>query len=92
MDQHKAEHIEEIENIYIESLTNGHHMFDCNICSFESGHKDSVKEHLIQHVNSPKDESGYEGSLNEHTIEAGSANTAMNTSAVKSPPTHTHWV
>ena len=59
LDRHKAEHIEEIENIDIESLTNGHDMFECNLCSFESGHEDTVKEHLIQHVNSPKDESGY---------------------------------
>ena len=54
-------------------------MFDCNICSFESGHQDSVKEHLIQHVNSPKDESGYEGSVSEHTIEHGNATIAVNT-------------
>ena len=78
LDRHKAEHIEEIENIDIESLTHGHDMFECNLCSFESGHEDSVKEHLIQHINSPKDESGYEGSVNEHTIEHGNATIAVN--------------
>ena len=79
LDRHEAEHIEEIEEIDIESPTNGHGMFECNLCSFKSGHKDSVKEHLIQHVISPKDESGYEGSVNEHTIEHGKATIAVNT-------------
>ena len=26
-------------------------MFECNLCSFESGVGDSIKEHLIDHVN-----------------------------------------
>ena len=26
-------------------------MFECNLCSFESGHEDSIREHLIAHVN-----------------------------------------
>ena len=79
LDRHKSEHIEQIENIDIESLTNGHDIFECNLFSFESGHEDSVKEHLIQHVNCPKDETGYEGSVNEHTIEHGNATIAVNT-------------
>ena len=37
----------------IASLTNVHDVFECNLCSFESGHEDSVKEHMIEHVNSP---------------------------------------
>ena len=41
------------ENIDVASLTNGHDVFECNLCSFESGHEDSVKEHMIEHVNSP---------------------------------------
>ena len=44
------------------------------MCSFESGHEDSVKEHLIEHVNPSKtrettDESGYEGSIKERLSE-----------------------
>ena len=31
LDQHIAEHIEEIENTDIESLTNGHDLFECNL-------------------------------------------------------------
>ena len=26
-------------------------MFECNLCSFESGHEDSIRVHLIAHVN-----------------------------------------
>ena len=33
-------------------MTNGHDLFECNLCSFESGHEDSVKEHISAHVNS----------------------------------------
>ena len=34
---HKADHLEEIESIDVASLTNGNELFQCNICSFESG-------------------------------------------------------
>ena len=55
LNDHKAEHLNEIENMNIELLLNGHDLFECNLCSFESGHEDSVKEHMIEHVNfSPK--------------------------------------
>ena len=68
----------------IESLTNGHDLFECNLCSFESGHEDSVKEHLIQHVNPPKvcektDESGYEGSIKDHLLEHTNNSVAVDT-------------
>ena len=43
--------LEEIENIDIASLTNGHDLFECNLCSFESGLGDSIREHMIDHVN-----------------------------------------
>ena len=35
----------------VQTLTKGHDLFECNLCSFESGHKDSIREHLIAHVN-----------------------------------------
>ena len=56
----KEEHIEEIEELYISTLTNGHEMFECNMCSFESGHEDSVKEHLIDHLNHTKEPKNHE--------------------------------
>ena len=82
--EHIAEHIEEIENISIESLTNGHDLFECNMCSFESGHEDSVKEHLIEHVNPPKthettNESGYEGSIKEQLSEHSNTSQTVDT-------------
>ena len=32
-------------------LTNEYHLFECNLFSFESGNEDSVRDHLIDHVN-----------------------------------------
>ena len=56
---HITEHIEEIEGLNIASLTKGHDLFECNLCSFESGHEDSIREHLIAHVNPQiEDQSG----------------------------------
>ena len=53
--EHKADHLEDIQSMDVASLKNGHDIFECNLCSFESGHEDSVKEHMIEHVNaSPK--------------------------------------
>ena len=43
-------------------------MFECNLCSFESGHEDSIKEHMIDHVNFPnisKSIENKEGTENE---------------------------
>ena len=48
---HIKEHIDEIKGLDITTLTNSHDMFECNLCSFESGVGDSIKEHLIDHVN-----------------------------------------
>ena len=33
------------------SLTNEDHLFECNLFNFESGNEDSLREHLIDHVN-----------------------------------------
>ena len=43
--------MKEIQSMDITSLTNGHDIFECNLCSFESAHDDSVKEHMIEDVN-----------------------------------------
>ena len=72
----------------IKSLTNGHDLFECNICSFESRHEDSVKEHLIEHVNPSKVfeksyEFGYEGSINKHLIEYVNASVAVYTAGTE---------
>ena len=50
-EKHKEEHMEEIERLDISTLINGHDLFACNLCSFESGHGESIKEHLVDHVN-----------------------------------------
>ena len=39
---HIDEHIEEIKGLDLLSLTKGHKLFNCNMCSFESGHNDSI--------------------------------------------------
>ena len=54
LEEHISEHLEEIKEINIESLKSGHDIYECTMCSFESGHNDSIKEHLIKHVLSPK--------------------------------------
>ena len=60
--------MEDIEGLNISTLTNGHEMFEYNLCSFESGHEDSVKEHLINHLNHTKEPENNEKKslLDEH--------------------------
>ena len=53
---HIKDHMEEIEEMDIASLTNEHDLFECNLCSFGSGYGDSVKEHLKDHVNQSKED------------------------------------
>ena len=52
--------MEEIEWLDISALTNGHEIFECNQCSFETGHEDSIKEHLIDHLNHTKEPENHE--------------------------------
>ena len=56
-EEHVQEHKDEIEEIDVTALTNGLELFECNLCSFESGHEDSIKEHLLDHVNLPSNAS-----------------------------------
>ena len=58
--KHKEEHIKEIDGLDISALTNSHEMFECNLCSFESGHEDSIKEHLVDHLNDTKEPDNHE--------------------------------
>ena len=52
---HIKAHIYEIEGLDVTTLTNNDDMFECNLCSFESGVGDSIKEHLIEHMNHSKE-------------------------------------
>ena len=62
----------------------------------ESGRENSVREHLIEHVNHPKysettDETAYEGSVKGHFIDHANPTVAMNTVqyvAEKEEPSH----
>ena len=56
-EEHIQEHKDEIEDLDVTAITNGHELFECNLCSFESGHEDSVKEHLLDHLSLPSNES-----------------------------------
>ena len=49
--KHKEEHMEEIEGLDISTLTKGHDLFECNLCSFESEYGDSIKTHLVDNLN-----------------------------------------
>ena len=48
--KHIEEHIEEIETLDIASLSNGHDLFEYNLCSFKSGLGDSIREQMIDYV------------------------------------------
>ena len=65
LEEHISDHLEEIKEINIESLKSGHDIYECTMCSFESGHNDSIREHLIKHVLSKssekKDDFGKDG-------------------------------
>ena len=52
---HIQEHLEEIKDIDIEFLKNGHEIFDCSSCHFQSNKPEAIKRHLKQHVLQPKD-------------------------------------
>ena len=43
--------MDEIEGLDISTLTNGHELFECNLCSFESGYGDIIREDLVNHLN-----------------------------------------
>ena len=51
---HINEHLTEIKSMNIEYLKNGHEIFVCNICSFESNNTEQIKNHLAKHTLSPK--------------------------------------
>ena len=50
-DEHVNEHIQEINQIDIETLKGGHELFKCNLCDFQSGDTATVKDHLKDHIN-----------------------------------------
>ena len=52
---HVKEHLEEIKDIDIEFLKNGHEIFDCSTCKFQSNKPEAIKTHLTNHVLKPKD-------------------------------------
>ena len=51
LQKQKKDHIKEIKGIIIAEITNKHDLFQCNLHSFEYGHKDSIRERMIVHVN-----------------------------------------
>ena len=52
--QYTNEHLAEIKSLDIEYLKNGHEIFACNLCNFESSDTNLIKKHLAQHTQSPK--------------------------------------
>ena len=53
--KHIKDHIEEIKDIDIEYLKNGHEIFECSSCHFQSNKPEAVKRHLTEHLLQPKD-------------------------------------
>ena len=50
-DKHVNDHIQDINQIDIETLKGGHETFKCNLCDFQSGDTPTVKDHLKDHIN-----------------------------------------
>lgn len=50
LEDHMSEHLEDISKMDIDSLKSGHEIYECTLCPFESGHNDSIREHLVEHV------------------------------------------
>ena len=44
--KHVKEHLEEIKDIDIEFLKNGHEILDCSTCKFQSNKPEAIKTHL----------------------------------------------
>ena len=51
---HINEHLAEIKSMDIEYLKNGHKIFACYLCNFESSDTNLIKKHLARHTQSPK--------------------------------------
>ena len=49
-DKHVNEHLQEVNEIDIESLKSGDAIFKFNLCDFQSGQTAAVKDHLKQHI------------------------------------------
>ena len=47
--------LDEIQNIDIDYLKNGHEIFECNNCQFTSNDPEVIKNHLSEHVLTPKE-------------------------------------
>ena len=50
-DKHVNKHIQEINQIDIETLKGGHDIFKCNLCDFQTGDTATIKDHLKDHIN-----------------------------------------
>jgi uncharacterized C2H2 Zn-finger protein len=49
-EEHVNAHLEEINDIDTEDLTNGHEIFVCSLCDFTSGEAVTIKNHLREHA------------------------------------------
>ena len=49
------EHLDEIQNIDIDYLKNGHEIFECSNCQFTSNDTEVIQNHLSEHVLRPKE-------------------------------------
>ena len=50
-DDHVNEHIQEINQMDIDTLKGSHDIFECNLCDFQSDDTATVKDHLKYHIN-----------------------------------------
>ena len=50
LEEHMNQHLVDIKEMDIDHIKSGHDLYECTLCAFESGHNDSIREHLIEHV------------------------------------------
>ena len=50
LEEHISENLEDISMMDIDSLKSGHDIYEYTLCPFESGHNNSIREHLVEHV------------------------------------------
>ena len=72
--EHINTYIDEIQGIDIEDLKNGHEVFECSLCEFNSNDPETVKGHLTEHALKPKEntvEKLLPNKLKKAVLEAG---------------------
>ena len=50
LSDHIEDYLQEIRDLDVTELNNGHKKFECNICQYQTSKYDEVRKHLISHT------------------------------------------